>query len=215
MGQGAETDGELRIDYTAVSDPEDRIFLAAREVFFSQGYDGARTEEIARKAGVNKAMLHYYFRSKRSLFLAVFRASARQLVPLVVEFLGDDAPIRTKVERFAASYVDLATQNPHLPSFLLEEMRRNPEWLVDLMKENTAGLFERFAEQLRAAAEHGEIRPIAPEHLLANVAGLCVMPFLARPLLQAVTGFDHATYDDFLHSRKREVADFITSALAP
>lgn len=197
------------------ADAEQKIFIAAREVFFKQGYDGGRMEEIARRAGVNKALLHYYFRSKRQLFLAVFRASASEIIPHVWTFLAEDGPVLEKLERFVGAYLEVALANPELPAFFFEEVRRNPEWLAALVKQHTAGLFDRLSEQVEAEARAGVIRSIPAEQLLVNTLALCAFPFLARPVLKAFTRFDSDAYQAFLESRKTEVVMFLRAALQP
>lgn len=198
-----------------VPDAQARIFEAAREVFFRQGYDGGRMEEIARRAGVNKALLHYYYRSKRQLFMTVFRASVLQLVPHVTALLAGDEPLRVKIDRFVNAYVDIALENPHLPSFIFEEIRRNPDWLTSVVRSHTEGLFETLSDQIDTEAEEGLIRRIPAEHLFANILALSAFPFLARPALQAFTRFDDDEYQAFLATRKAEVVAFLKQALLP
>ena len=219
----AGADGALGADGTAgtagaaatVGSAEERIFEAAKTVFFRQGYDGARMDEIARLAGVNKAMLHYYYRSKRKLFLSVFRSSVEHLLPHVGRLLRDDLPVLEKVDRFIASYLDVALENPHLPGFIFEEMRRNPEWLAQLVTQHTAGLLDLLTKQIKAAAAAGTMRFLPAEQLLTNLLALCAFPFLARPALQALTRLEDDQYQAFLEARRFDVASFVTRALAP
>src|SRR3712207_6432967 len=96
-------------------DTEQRILDAARAVFVRRGTAGARMQEIAEEAGVNQALLHYYFRSKDRLAEAVFRQVAGRLLPSVLELLGSDAPIEDKVERFVHLYLDAFVRSPFLP----------------------------------------------------------------------------------------------------
>ncbi len=196
-------------------DAEQKIFAAARDVFFQQGYDGGRMDEIARRAGVNKALLHYYFRSKRQLFLAVFRASASEIIPHVWTLLAEDGPVMEKIERFVAAYLEVALANPELPAFFFEEVRRNPDWLATLVKQHTEGLFDKLSDQVKAEARAGIIRDVPAEQLLVNTLALCAFPFVARPVLQAFTRFDSEAYQAFLTSRKTEVITFLRAALEP
>ena len=79
---------------------EERILRAARTVFVRHGTAGARMQEIAEEAGVNQALLHYYFRSKDRLAQAVFRDVAGRMVPSIVAVLGSESSIEQKVEQF-------------------------------------------------------------------------------------------------------------------
>src|SRR6478672_10679750 len=83
----------------ADSDTERRILDAAHVVFLRRGTAGARTQEIAKEAGVNSALLHYYFRSKARLAEAVFQRAAGQLLPAIVRILSSDAELEAKVEQ--------------------------------------------------------------------------------------------------------------------
>src|SRR5918997_7044366 len=95
-------------------DTEERILDAARAVFVRHGTAGARMQEIAQEAGVNQALLHYYFRSKDRLAEAVFRQVAGRLLPTVFEILGSDLSIEEKVERFVSLYIDTLSRSPFL-----------------------------------------------------------------------------------------------------
>ncbi|HMB93848.1 MAG TPA: TetR/AcrR family transcriptional regulator [Rhodothermales bacterium] len=194
---------------------EDKIFEAARDVFHEQGYGGARMQEIADRAGINKALLHYYYRSKDKLFEAVFHVSAMRVVPQIVGVLTAEMPLREKIERFVHTYIDQIVANPHVPGFILQELRRNPNRLRQFVGELARDKFAGIAQDIEEAVARGEIRPIEAPHLLANILGLCVFPFIARPMLQTVVGFDDAAYDAFLEARKQEVTAFILNALEP
>lgn len=194
---------------------EDRIFEAARAVFHEQGFDGARMQEIARRAEINHSMLHYYYRSKGRLFDAVFRRAAMDLMPPILEVLRSDLPLAEKLQAFVDNHLRTIRENPHMPGFVLLELRRNPSALRDVIGTAAAGVMERFREDVRGAVEARKIRPIAPEDLLANVLGLCVMPVLSRPMLQTATGMDNEAYDAFLARRAGSVKAFLMDALRP
>lgn len=192
---------------------EELIFEAAREVFHEQGYGGARMQEIARRAGINQSMLHYYFRSKEKLFDAVFRKAITTAVPVVLAALRDDKPLIPKIEAFVSVYLDTISSNPHLPAFIFEELRRNPDMLREIVNSHSDGVFSVFARQVREAVEDGVIAPIEPEQLFINIIGLCVFPIIGRPMLQTVTGLSDDKYDSLLASRKETVTRFILSAI--
>ena len=198
-----------------LSETEQRIFDAACEVFQDQGYEGARMQEIADRAGINKAMLHYYYRSKDRLFEEVFRLSAMKVIPRVIDVMRADAPLQEKLASVVHAYIDLLRANPQVPAFVIQELRRNPGRLRQFISRHAQGMFSKLGEDIRNAAARGEIREIEPEHLIANVIGLCVFPFIARPMLQTLTGMDDTQFDDFLEERKRTVVDFIQTATKP
>jgi len=196
-------------------DTEKRIFLAALKVFQEYGYEGTRMQKIADVAGINKSMLHYYYRSKSKLFDAVFSASAKKHLPGIIDNLKSDLPLQEKIERVVSDYIDIIGGNPHLPAFFLHELRRNPDLVRQFADEQAKGVFSIFSKQVRKANTMGEIRHIEPEHLFANILAMCVFPFIAQPMLQTVFNADDETYVAFLVARKTEITRFIFNAIAP
>ena len=203
-------------------DTEQRILRAARSVFVRRGTAGARMQEIAAEAGVNQALLHYYFRSKDRLALAVFREMAGRLVPTVTELLGSGATIEQKVERFIHLYIDTVRQNPFLPGYILAELHHHPERVAMLREaagvpteQLEAALLARLRVQLADEAAAGRIRRIAPEQFVASLLSLVVFPFAARPLLEVAFGLDDEAFSRFLDERRAELPRFVLAALRP
>lgn len=201
---------------------EQRILAAARQVFVRRGTVGARMQEIAAEAGVNQALLHYYFRTKDHLAAVVFREAAARLLPAIAELLGSDASIEEKVESFVHLYIDSVRQNPFVPGYLVSELHQQPERLTALIEAAGPGVRmaadavrQRLGAQLSEAAVAGEIRAITAEQFFVNMVALCVMPFLARPLLHALLGMDPESFDRFLDERRAELPGFIIRGLRP
>lgn len=198
---------------SSVRSVEEDIFRAAEHVFHECGYDGARMQEIADRAGINKAMLHYYYRSKDRLFHAVFTHTLGQILPRVVEPLASDLPLGIKIRRFVEAYIDQLQTHPKMPGFIIHELNRHPERLKEAALEHIAPVLPTIRIQIDEAVAQGRIRPIRAEDLIANLVSLCVFPFLARPVLQAMIGMDADCYDQFLTDRKQTVTDFVFNAL--
>lgn len=204
-------------------DTERRILQAARNVFVRRGTAGARMHEIAEEAGVNQALLHYYFRSKDGLSAAVFREVAGRLIPAVLNLLDSDEPLERKIEAFVHLYIDTVRQTPFLPGYILAELHHHPERLPAMVTQvagalpapPAAALTRRLDAQLRERAAAGVIRPITPVHFLATVLGLCVFPFVARPMLTVAFGMDDAAFEAFLDERRAELPGFILRGLEP
>ncbi|HET6679664.1 MAG TPA: TetR/AcrR family transcriptional regulator [Gemmatimonadaceae bacterium] len=203
-------------------DTEQRILDAARRIFVRRGTSGARMQEIAAEAGVNQALLHYYFRTKERLAQAIFLEAAGRLVPAVVELMGSDAPIERKVEEFVHLYIDTVRRTPFLPGYVLSELHQHPERLATLRSDPRvpdagvpAKLLAQLRDQIDAGVSRGELRRIEPEQLVINLLALSVFPFVARPMLGAVFGMDDRAFERFLDARRRELPVFILSALRP
>ena len=211
-GRAGERDG----------DTEQRILRAARSVFVRRGTAGARMQEIAAEAGVNQALLHYYFRSKDRLAEAVFREAAGRLVPAVLRLFGSEAPLEEKVERFVQLYIDTVRQSPFMPGYVLAELHHQPERLRALAEaaseppaELAGGILRRLGAQLDEGAAAGTMRRMTPQQFLVNLFGLSVFPFVARPVLDFAFGFDDEAFDRFLDERRAELPAFILGALRP
>ena len=204
-------------------DTEQRILDAARAVFVRRGTAGARMQEIAQEAGVNQALLHYYFRSKDRLAEAVFRQVAGRIIPMVFEILGSDLSIEDKVERFVHLYIDALTPSPFLPGYILSELHHHPERAAQLFAAAagvepgrfTAPILTKLGAQIDARVREGTMRPIEPRQFAVNLISLCVFPFAARPLLAVAFGLDGPAFARFLEHRRRELPVFFLNALRP
>ena len=202
---------------------EQRILDAARTVFLTRGTAGARMQEIAQEAGVNQALLHYYFRSKEGLSSAVFCQIASRIFPALVQTLGADITIDEKIERLVALYLDNLSRNPFLPGYLLSELHHHPKRVQQLLASALGAepgqvlppLFEKLGKQINERVTAGIMRPIAPEQFAINLISLCIFPFAARPMLTVVFGMDDAAFARFIEQRKTELPAFFRNALRP
>jgi len=205
------------------ADSESRILDAAHVVFTRRGTAGARMAEIAREAGVNHALVHYYFRTKERLAQAVFRRAAGQLFPAMLGVFASELPIEEKVRRVVSAQVDMLLENRYLPGYLVAELNHYPE-RAELLLSSIAGaapdvvrprLFGKLAEQLDAAAREGSLRPISPQAFVLNLVSMVVYPFAARPFVIAIMGLDDARFAAMMQQRKTELPEFFLAALRP
>jgi AcrR family transcriptional regulator len=202
---------------------EQRILDAARAVFIRRGTAGARMQEIAKEAGVNQALLHYYFRSKERLSTAVFQQFAMRVFPAVIHILGGDDPIDEKIDRIVTLYIDNLSANPFLPGYLLSELHHHPERVQQLLAAATGAapgvvvppVVKKLGKQIDAEVRAGRMRPISPEQFAANLLSLCIFPFAARPMLSIVFGLDDAAFARFIAQRRRDLPTFIRGGLRP
>jgi AcrR family transcriptional regulator len=199
---------------------EEIIFEAAQQVFIQKGFDGARMQEIAEKAGINKALLHYYYRTKEKLFHTILEKVLTTLLPKVLDFIESDISFEEKIRFFVKTYMEILFKNPYIPNFILNELNRNPEGAAELLKKSLGldkiNVFGRFSAVIQKEIDEGHIRPIQPEQLMVNMISLCVFPIVARPIIQGVIfENDKKRYNDFLESRKTEVSNFIIQSIKP
>jgi AcrR family transcriptional regulator len=192
---------------------EERILHAAQEVFIQKGMDGTRMQEIADTAGINKALLHYYFRTKQKLYEAIFTKVFKQVFPKIELFVLSDRPIEEKLEVFIENYIDVLLKNPYLPTFILKEINRDPEFLASVLKSqgiNPSQIFEMFEKEIEA----GNIRKMDPRELMVNLLALSIFPFAAKPLMQLMLfENDKKAYKQFLQNRKTTVKEFVLNSI--
>jgi AcrR family transcriptional regulator len=202
---------------------EERILAAARAVFLRHGTAGARMQEIAAEAGVNQALLHYYFRTKERLSAAVFQQVASRIFPALAQTLGAEITLDEKIDRLIEIYLDNLSQNLFVPGYLISELHHHPERVQQLLsgtmgadpKTVIPALLKTLERQISERVRDGTMRPIKPHQLVINLVSLCLFPFAARPMLSIVFGMDDAAFMRFIEQRKKELPDFFRAALRP
>ncbi|WP_372937938.1 TetR/AcrR family transcriptional regulator [Seonamhaeicola sp.] len=192
---------------------EEQILTAAKEVFQTKGMDGARMQEIADKAGINKAMLHYYYRSKQMLFEAVFKNAFSLLAPQLNAILNDDSTIEDKIRNFTSNYISFIIKHPYLPNFIIQELNRNQDFVLKLKGSKGFPNLEKFKKQVDEEVSKGIIKPISGEQLFINILALNVFPFVGKPLVMALANVSNETYQQLMEDRKTQVANFIINSI--
>ncbi len=192
---------------------KEKIVQAAQLVFIRKGMDGARMQEIADEAGINKALLHYYFHSKQQLFNEVFYGVLSRLIPSLLEIFKLEEPFSDKIEAVVREYDSFMSKNPFLPQFIINEINRDPEQLSRFMSDQGLN-FSKIEERINGEVSAGNIRSITFPHLFANLIGMVVMPYIGRPLFQRkLFNNDSAKYDQFLQERRAVITRFIQQAI--
>lgn len=192
---------------------EESILKAANEVFQTKGLDGSRMQEIADKANINKAMLHYYYRSKQLLFEAVFKKAFSLLAPELNAILNDDSSVEEKIQNFTFNYINFITKHPYIPNFVIHELNKNPTFIEKLQQNIAFPNIDKFKATVKKEIEEGNIKPIDPDQLFINILSLNVFPFIGAPLFKAITKKDNEAYNQLLKERKHSVSNFIINAI--
>lgn len=198
---------------TTKTNPEEGILEAAKRIFLQKGMEGARMQEIANEAGINKALLHYYFKNKQLLFEAVFKNAFLVLAPKLNTIINDDSSLFDKIKTFSANYISFIMKHPYLPNFIIQELNRNPDFLTKLIDKEQLPNFTKFQKQVDLCVTEGVIKPIHPAQLFINLVSLNILPFLAAPLLKGFLNINNEDYQQLLENRKTEVADFIINSI--
>ena len=189
------------------------ILEAAKDVFHRKGMAGARMQEIADKAGINKALLHYYYRTKQLLFEAVFKQAFNIIGPKLGSVLNSELSLEEKIRSFTNKYVSFIIKHPYLPNFIIQELNSNPQFIEQLVNNDKFPDITGFKNQVEKLIEDGKIRPIDANQLFINIISLNIFPFIGKPLLKGFLNVDDATYSELIEQRKTETANFIINAI--
>ncbi|MGD8427543.1 MAG: TetR/AcrR family transcriptional regulator [Balneolaceae bacterium] len=163
-------------------DTRSEIIEAARSEYFSNGYKGARLQNIADHIGVTKAMIHYYFNTKKELFEQVFRQSVEEVFGDLGPVLEADMPLFKKIEQLVVHCLQKAEAFPHALAFVITESRRQPGWLQPIFEKEVRLNLESFNQELEQAASNYEIASVTAAALLLNIFSLCYYPVVAAPV---------------------------------
>lgn len=194
----------------------ERILDAAHTVFLRYGTAGARTQDIADAAGVNKALLHYYYGTKQALADAVFAREMQAFFPRIAAIMGDEAmPIADKVQAFVREQLDFHTARPYLAPYLAAELHADPTRLSTVMRRQGTPPLDVLDRQLQAAARRGDIRAIAARHFVLNLMGMVVLPFVLRPVVQTMLGVPRDGFAEFIEERRQQIPEFFLAGLRP
>jgi TetR/AcrR family transcriptional regulator len=194
------------------SGSEKKILEAAKKVFHEKGFDGARMQEIADEAGINKALLHYYFRNKENLFNAVFKEALQEMFSRLTGIVGKDVPLEEKIRLVFHDYITFLQKNSYIPLFILTEMRKNPEKLVQIFK--SAGISPHFLfERMKESIGDNTIGKYDYKNFFINILSLCIFPIAAKPVLKVLFDFSEKSYREFIEKRKVELPVFFMNAI--
>lgn len=194
-------------------DTEEQIFEAACRVFQRKGYDGARMQEIADEADINKSMLHYYYRSKDKLFQQVYQKQMGQFFPVIFSVLDSEKPLDKKIEELIDAYYSFLGENPRIAQFLIHEMNQNPERFRQFLEEKNFHPPQNFHHQIQEEIKKGNLEEVDPKQLLTSIVGLILFPFLAQTMIEGVFGLDEEGFNKYLNERKDFLLDFILNGI--
>lgn len=198
---------------------EERILRAAMDVFVEKGRHGARMQEIADRAGINKALLHYYFRNKEKLYARVFELLIWDNISGIQTLLNKDMPVEEYFKTFISEYIDLLNQNPNIPLFILRELSEGGETVKTILRELVEkGNFSVKGplEKIQNAQNNGEIISIDPRQLIATIIGSCLFYFISQPIFHTLF-VDEQNFDreQFIEERKEAIFQIITRGILP
>lgn len=193
---------------------EEKIKNAARTVFHKKGFAGTRTRDIAEEAGINLALLNYYFRSKEKLFDIIVLETMQSFFNSMADaFNNDQTSLESKVETLVSNYIDLLTKNPDIPLFILSELKMNPTEIVKKIGVKDLVMNSYFMKQYIEEANAGKIAMLHPMHFIMNMMGMIVFPFIASPILKSLGDLPQDDFNDMMQQRKKMIPLWIKAIL--
>ncbi len=195
---------------------EQKIIEAAEIVFHEKGFDGARMQEIADKASINKGLLHYYFKSKDALFDAIFNMAIKKMSGSINSILKMDITLEEKINLIIDSYMNLLLRNSSLPRFVITELNKDSDrFIKKYLSGEINNVFANFINSVQEEIDAGKIKPINPKHLFMNMISMILFPFIGKPMIQVLIGVDNKEYSKLIQERRDHIKGFIKDALKP
>lgn len=192
---------------------EEKILEAAKKVFMAKGMAGARMQDIADEAGINKALLHYYFKNKEQLFETIFSKISQSFLPGLAAVFDSPDPLFKKIENFCSLYIEKVIANPYIPMFVLHEMHQRPAHIVKKMFGEKKALPAKVVAQIDKEVKAGTIKPIHPVHLVINMLSMCIFPFVGKAMIMGTLNIDESAFFVLMEQRKKAVPAFIIDSI--
>ncbi len=194
---------------------EQKILEAAKTAFMKYGLYGARMQDIADNAGINKALLHYYFRSKEKLFDQVFEGALSKYFEQMLVFSDTSLPVLERIFKYIDNIIDFLSEYPQMSMFIIKEISVDQEMFYEKVKMLKEDKGIHLISLLKEGQEKGEISNIDPVVFVMNLHSLCAYPFLASPIFKAIISSSASHWEDPGNNKlKASVKDFVAFRLA-
>ena len=190
---------------------EAKILRAAEEIFMRDGYGGSRMQDIADLAGINKALLHYYFRSKDKLFNKIFEQKAALIFPQMEELLHQNLPITELMCIFVERYFKVLLENPYMPLFIISTINKPDN--QSIIEKLPFDLNKKLITILQKEVESGKVKNVNPFHFLISVFSMCAFPFMAKPMIMKLGNVDEKQFFELMKDRVAEIQGYVRTLL--
>lgn len=208
-----KTDG-AKNDLKTDNSTEDKIKEAARKLFTSSGFAAVTTRDIAAEAGINQALLHYYFRSKEKLFEIIMLENLNRFVAGVRDVINNEqTTLEQKIKILIATYIDNLSKEPELPLFIVNQVKSNPDDLLKKLGIESTVKNSYLLKQLRTSDYSNLLKSINPLHIVINLVGLTVAPFLMAPILQKIMKLNQQQFMALVQERKALIPEWILAMM--
>jgi TetR/AcrR family transcriptional regulator len=191
---------------------EELIIETAKNVFFKQGNIHATTQDIADAAGINRALIHYYFRSREKLFDVVFMEAQKTLLHKMDKVLATDELFSKKVENFIDVFIEESLEYPYLENFIISEINRSKKDAgISVSKDIANSVLKKFSNEVLIEIKKDTLKVSTPLEFMINLLSLCSFAIIARPMIQYAFDIDDEQYKSFMKDRKRQILKMVFS----
>ena len=192
-----------------------KIKEAATRVFIAKGFNGCTSREIAKEAGMNVALVNYYFKSKSHLFEIVIASVIEKFAESLFEVFKSELPLVSKVRIFIEKEYDFLGKHPEIASFLINELSKQEANFFQCVGFSDAMKDAKIEEQVKEAQEKGEMRKINLVNIILLLMSNTNFPFIARPMIQSIHSINDENYKTHLILHKQYVIDMLINYLFP
>lgn len=192
-----------------------KIKNAARAVFYRKGFAATKTRDIAEEAGINIALLNYYFRSKEKLFNIIIMEALQSFFHSIAGVVNNpDTTLEEKVEMLVDKYIDFLVSEPEVPVFIMSELRSNPEHLLGQMQIKEMLKGAAIFGQLATYRENNNLPPMNPLYFISNLLGLVLFPFIASPIVKYIGDMTQEQFNNMMMERKKLIPVWVEAIIS-
>ena len=200
-----------------ISQSEQKILDAARQVFMKNGLEKTKMQDIADTAGISRTALNYYFRTKENLFQRLVDQLFDTIVPAIEDVVMSDIPIMEKITSFVDIYETQLQNNDFIPSFVIVEVQRNPKSIFDFINKSSRiqAYIKMMGNTVKKEMKAGNIRTVTIEEIITTYFGLIFTPYLLNPLIEEFLDKDPQKKQDFFHAHKENTKILLSEFFKP
>jgi AcrR family transcriptional regulator len=179
---------------------EQLIKETAKRIFFAEGKLHATTQDIANAAGVNRAALHYYFRTRDQLVAVVFNESMRELSERLGTVMASDQPFKEKVKELITVFMKEMMAYPYQETFMVTEINTAG---LDLAQGIDEAPVNSFLKEVEAEMDASTIEKMNPKHFLMNLFSLLSYPVIMSPIYRQFFKMNQEDFHQLLSEREQ------------
>ena len=199
----------MNIGSVKYSNTEIKIKDAAKFLFLKKGFSATTTREIAKESNINLALLNYYFTSKRKLFEIIMLETIYDFISKMVEVYNDEkTTLEEKLKLTSSKYIDMMIAEPHLPTFVVNELKNNPSSFLKILKGKMI-MESKLIDQYNDGVKKGIYKKIEPIHFVTNILSLIVFPFISSPIIIKMKKLSGKEFNEMMNERKKLIPKWI------